>query len=54
MAVPTNGLSFEDDIDCQPENEWCNYREPHRHGGFACDPTCPCYDLSGLARPKGR
>lgn len=40
--MPSNRLSFERGVDCQIENEWCAYQEPHEHGGFACDETCPC------------
>jgi hypothetical protein len=36
--------AYHQGVDCQSENEWCNYREPHEHGGFACEPTCPCRD----------
>ena len=43
----SNGLSFEAGVDCQPENEWCQYPEPHEHGGFACDRTCPCQEVGG-------
>ena len=24
------------------ENKLCRYEEPHNHGGFDCDKTCPC------------
>lgn len=40
--MPTNGLSFRGGVDCQSENEWCRYQEPHEHGSFDCDKTCPC------------
>jgi hypothetical protein len=40
--LPTNGLNFDAGVDCQPENEWCCYQEPHKHGSFDCDKTCPC------------
>ncbi len=40
--TPTNGLDFTKSVACQPENEWCTYQEPHSHGSFACDATCPC------------
>jgi len=36
-------LTFWWDDDCGRRNEWCNYREPHRHG-FACEAECPCKD----------
>jgi hypothetical protein len=34
--------AFHQGVDCQVLNEWCWYPEPHEHGGFACDKTCPC------------
>jgi len=36
--------AFHQGVDCQRENEWCAYPEPHEHGGFACDEACPCRD----------
>lgn len=51
---PANGLDYNDGVDCQRENEWCHYQEAHEHGGFACDPTCPCRaDLAGYVGPRG-
>lgn len=32
---------------CTDANPMCAYQEPHNHGGFACDPSCPC-----RAQPK--
>ena len=32
---------------CTAANPMCHYQEPHDHGGFDCDPSCPC-----RARPK--
>lgn len=23
-------------------NKWCRYEEPHKHGSYACDRSCPC------------
>lgn len=42
----TDPEAFHQGVDCQSENEWCRYQEPHEHGGFACDETCPCRDES--------
>lgn len=42
--MPTNRISFHPDTRCVAENEWCRYQEPHKHG-FACDRTCPCWNL---------
>jgi hypothetical protein len=28
--------------DCTNLNPWCGYPEPHRHGSFDCDESCPC------------
>lgn len=43
MSEPTPlDLTFEDGTDCTNGNPWCVYPEPHTHGGFACDGSCPC------------
>lgn len=43
-------LNFEFGTDCTNGNPWCVYPEPHKHGGFACDETCPCRGLETNAR----
>lgn len=47
MASPE---AFHQGVDCQAENEWCNYPEPHEHGGFACEESCLCRDAEMASR----
>lgn len=28
-------------------NKWCRYEEPHKHGSFDCDSSCPCRQSQG-------
>ncbi len=44
--VPTNGLDYGQGSPCTPTNEWCRqHTEPHTHGDYTCDRTCPCWGL---------
>lgn len=44
--IPSNGLDYDPGTPCTPANEWCRqHTEPHEHGDFTCDNSCPCWGL---------
>ena len=54
MSETELDLNFDKGTDCTNGNPWCVYPEPHEHGGFACDETCPCRGPEANARAAAK